>query len=316
MNCDMPLRRMQDVQVRGAVGTVEDVKRKLNTDELLRKEADGTRVNVFIVDTGIHKESLLPQAQPNYHLWPGPWQARQDSGHANYVAFDVLIAAPRAHLYDYPLLAVTEAGHEAFLTSATHAFRDILDALRNDPNLKPAVVVNCWGAPTDGDAPPGRPENYSHNENHPLNEAVRDLGQIADVIFAAGNDGIGSGNNILGVNSHPDALCVAAAMVNDELLNTSSHGPGALYRQEPDITGFSNFQAGNRLHTATSTACPVVAGVVAAFRSTRTGRNLTPAEMKDHLLKSARKVNGINGWNRAFGHGIINASKALDSILN
>ena len=109
---------------------------------------------------------------------------------------------------------------------------------------------------------------------------------------------------------------MAAATINDDLLGYSSEGPGALEHDKPDITGFSHF-AGSGVFPAdggTSAACPVVAGVIAAIRSSSKGRQLPPADLKQFLLDNTNVVHSGSGWDPQFGFGIVDASAAYDAI--
>jgi subtilisin family serine protease len=191
------------------------------------------------------------------------------------------------------------------------------------------VAVNSWGMyDSSTDAPAGDPQNYSDNPAHPFNQVTAALaGSGVDVVFAAGNCGstcpdgrcgrndVGPGNSIMGANSHPEVATVAAATVNREMLGYSSEGPGTLDHDKPDLAGYSHF-SGSGIYPAdsgTSAACPVVAGVIAALRSSPEGRNLTPRDLKDLLTRNANAVHG-GGWDPQFGAGLIDAGAAFAAL--
>ncbi|MNL76210.1 Calcium-dependent protease precursor [compost metagenome] len=63
--------------------------------------------------------------------------------------------------------------------------------------------------------------------------------------------------------------------------------------------------------SGTSMATPLVAGLAGLIRSKHPG--LSPAKVKEILEKSADKVPAMGGeaWTEKFGHGRINALKAV-----
>jgi len=67
------------------------------------------------------------------------------------------------------------------------------------------------------------------------------------------------------------------------------------------------------IHIGTSAACPVVAGIVAALRSTPKGAALSPAALKGVLQQTA--TNPAHVWTADLGYGIINPNAALEAIL-
>ena len=308
-----------------AVGTHVDVQNKLNLTSLLADGAQGTGVKVVVVDTGIDGSQV--NVSGGYNPRPGVAPGTSPPDHGTMVAFDALIAAPQCMIFDYALLQSQGNTWVAFLSDAIRAFSEIMIDHLQAPG--PMVAVNSWGMyDTSSDAPPGNPQNYSENPNHPFNQITAALvGSGVDVVFAAGNCGstcpdgrcgtnnVGPGNSIHGANSHPDVVTVAAVTVNDDLLGYSSEGPGALHNDKPDIAGYSHFDGSGvfSADSGTSAACPVVAGVMAAIRSSNKGRNLSPADLKNFLLNNANAVHG-GGWDPQFGTGIVDASAAYDAI--
>jgi subtilisin family serine protease len=311
----------------GPVGSYKDVKKKLNVASLHKKKLDGRGVRLMIVDAGIDQTKIPVTGgySPNPAVSPGN---SVPPGHGTMVAYDARIAAPKAMVFDYPLLMSTIGGQwVGLLSDAIRVFSEIMIQVLNTPG--PAVVVNSWAMfDRSEDAPVGNPQNYGANPRHPFNQLVTALiGMGIDVVFAAGNCGStcpdtrcgpgdkGPGNSIHGANSHPEVITVGAVTINDELLGYSSEGPGALYKGKPDIAGFSHF-AGSGVWPAdggTSAACPVVAGVVAALRSKPEVKSKTPSEIKTALLQSARQL-GAPGWNAQTGWGMVDAKAALAAL--
>lgn len=307
-----------------AVGTDTDVLNKLNIQRLHQAGSQGRGVKLVIVDSGIDGTQI--NVAGGFNPRPGIAPGTAQPGHGTMVAYDALIAASNAIVYDYPLLW-KGGGWVAYLSDAIRAFSEILITHLQSPG--PMVVVNSWGMySTNQDAPTGHPQNYSQNPSHPFNQIVSAVvGSGVDVLFAAGNCGqaapdsrcgagdIGPAYSIHGANSHSDIISVAAVTVNDDLLGYSSEGPGKLNASKPDICGFSHFQGSGvaSADTGTSAACPVVAGVVAALRSTPQGAKVSPATLKQHLLDYARSTHGP-GWSPQYGWGIVDADASYATL--
>lgn len=306
-----------------SVGTVIDVRQRLNLASLQSNQMDGRGVKIMVVDGGIDQTQIpvVGGFSPNPAVSPG----NSPSGHGTMVAFDALIAAPRAMIYDYPLLTSNSGGRTiGLLSDGLRVFSEIMVMHLQVPG--PMVVINSWAVyDRRTDSPIGNPQNYCSNPRHPFNTLISALTATGiDVLFAAGNCGgtwadqrcglndRGPGNSIFGANSHPDVISVAAVTINDDVLGYSSEGPGTLYANKPDIAGFSHFAGSGvfPVDSGTSAACPVVAGVVAALRSKSSVSNLPPSTIKDALLQSARRISTAD-WNPQTGAGITDAGAAL-----
>jgi subtilisin family serine protease len=322
---DCEIQAFQAVCPEHPVGTHRDVGTALNLAPLRAAGAQGAGVKVVVVDGGIDGTRI--NVSGGYNPRPGVAPGTAPPGHGTMVAFDALIAAPRAMIYDYALLQSRGGFWVGFLSDAIRAFSEIMIDHLETPG--PMVAVNSWGMyDSSTDAPAGDPQNYSDNPAHPFNQVTAALaGSGVDVVFAAGNCGstcpdgrcgrndVGPGNSIMGANSHPEVVTVAAATVNREMLGYSSEGPGALDHDKPDLAGYSHF-SGSGIYPAdsgTSAACPVVAGVIAALRSSPAGRNLAPRDMKDLLTRNANAVRG-SGWDPQFGAGLIDAGAAFAAL--
>lgn len=321
-----PIAPFPIVSPQNAVGTVADVRQKLDLASLHSVQMDGRGVKLMIVDTGIDQSHV--GVSGGFSTNPAVAPGNSPPDHGTMVAFDACIAAPRALVWDYPLLKSTgNSQWVPLLSDAIRMFSEIMISVLQMPG--PTVVVNSWGMfDRSQDAPVGNPQNYSANPRHPFNQLVTALvGSGADVVFAAGNCGStapaqqcgtgdsGPGNSIHGANSHPDVITVGAVTVNDDILGYSSEGPGGLASQKPDIAGYSHFVGSGifPVDSGTSAACPVVAGVIAALRSKPSLRSLMPAQLKAVLMKSARDT-GTLGWDPQSGWGIIDVKAALKML--
>jgi subtilisin family serine protease len=102
-------------------------------------------------------------------------------------------------------------------------------------------------------------------------------------------------------------------------LGYSSQGPGQprLATKKPDLCAPSQFAeecdaaTGN---TGSSAAAALTAGVVAALRSKWNAQDLSPDELKQVLLVSARRNKG-DAWNDRLGHGILDAAAAFHTAM-
>src|SRR5947207_2853535 len=142
----------------GAVGTADDVARRVGVSALRAHGLTGKSVHVAVVDTGIDG-SRIPVAggwAPGSDYVPG--SAKPD--HGTMVAYDVGIAAPEAKIYDYALLR-TEAGTwAAFLSDAIAAFADLIERVNANPGRR--VVNNSGGVlPPPEDTPKACPATSS-----------------------------------------------------------------------------------------------------------------------------------------------------------
>jgi subtilisin family serine protease len=307
-----------------ASGDFKDVIKAIGADKLKASKITGKNIRVVIVDTGIDGthpgpsgENLQNNISATFKPVSGYKSGSAKSDHGTMVAFDCLLAAPDAVLYDYPLLKGDGKSWQSFLSDALSAFANLMDLLQKQPG--PLVVNNSWALYNRStDAPVGTPENYSANPNHPFNQVVGSLVSAgADVVFAAGNcgqdcpdgrcgtDDTGPGQSIHGANSHPSVITVAAVTVKKQWLGYSSQGPGGLAKEKPDLSGYSQF-LGSGVYTAdggTSAACPVVSGTVAALR--QAWPKASPDAVKAALEKNAQPLG--SGWSYNTGSGVVDA---------
>ncbi len=318
------------------VGDHLDVADRLQVTELMNRGMDGSNVFVAIVDTGVNLSHLQSKGQdPGFdgaHSWSpvsGSVLGDMPVDHGTMCAFDVCITAPECTLLDYALLQSQATGGstmDGFLSDAVKGFSQLL-TLMTGPNSPQALVVNnSWGMfHSSWDFPVGHAGNYSDNPDHPFNiivESLEDAG--ADILFAAGNcgaecpDGRCEDENdqgIYGANSHSSVLSIAGVSIDRERLGYSTQGPGRLDQNKPDLSAYTHF-AGSEVYSAdsgTSAACPVAAGLVAAVRSVYPHTELTSAQLRNLLRRSARDLGGI-GFDFDHGYGLIDTAALLDLL--
>lgn len=332
------------------IGTMADVRTKLDVAALHGRGLDGTNVAIAVMDTGINLAHLKRKlgVQPlfdAFNSWTPPGIAIAPGAHpidhGTMCAFDALIAAPRATLLDFPILATSAAGGAvtgSTLSVAMQAFQQLWTswAVAFAPGgvhrFGALVINNSWGIyHPSWDFPPGHPGRYVDNPDHPFNGLVGLLTKSGiDIVFAAGNCGspgpdgrcVGrTTGSIMGANASPDVLTLAGCDTNDVRVPYSSQGPSiaGMFQNKPDITAYTHFLGSEAFgagspDTGTSTACPVAAGCVAAIRTRLSRTTFPPPNLFAQLKSTARKVGGATGWNGDYGHGIIDPDATATSF--
>lgn len=325
----------------GPVGTWNDVAARLGRDELAAAGLTGAGVALAIVDTGINAAKVNQVSGGTIAVDAArSWNPAGVTGkagefavdHGTMCAFDALITAPRATFLDIPALLSTRTGGsrmDGLLSDALAAFAHLRTVLTDQPEDRRALVIsNSWGSFSPGwDFPVGDPGNYSDNPDHPFNIMVGALDAAgADILFAAGNCGRDCPDGrcayperpITGANSHPAALSVAAVDTGAGRIGYSSQGPGRLTDRKPDICAYSHFLGSTAFgpqapDSGTSAACPVLAGVVAAFRTKWPATEVPPARLRELLLRTAAEAGGA-GFDYDFGHGIADPGALLAEL--
>lgn len=312
-----------------AVGVPADVIAATNMAPVHAAGHIGTGTRLVIVDSGVDGTQI--NVAGGWNLHPGVAPGTAAPGHGTMVAWDALLMAPGAMIWDCPLLRSAGGGLVAYMSDAIRAYGQILATVLQNPGVW--VVVNSWGMyDRSMDAPVGSPQNYARNPRHPFNQIVgATVGSGVDIVFAAGNCGdrcpsglcgigdTGPGQSIHGANSHPEVISVAAATYRGDRLGYSSQGPGGLSAWAPDVTAPSHFDGAGvvyPVHTGTSAACPIVAGTIAAARSkSPAARAMLPSQLKSQLLATAKQPAGMSaGWNADYGYGMIDAGAFWASL--
>ena len=321
------------------LGTDRHVAARLGVPRLHRRRMDGRGVYVAIVDTGINlahlrrrgKRPLLDPTR-SFMLRRGDVPGNLPVGHGTMCAYDALIAAPRATLLDIALLRSTRRGGgsamSGLLSDAVRAYAHLYRVMRGvsrPGTINSLVVNNSWGMFHESwDFPPGHPGRYADNPRHPFNRIVGILDHAgADILFAAGNCGRNcpdgrcrgvTNAGIFGANAHPQVTCVAGVDVLKRRVGYSTSGPGRLMFLKPDVCGYTHFR-GSGVYSAdggTSAATPVVAGLVAAFRSrfqfNRRDFRTSPAAIRNLLTRTAEDRGSI-GFDFDYGWGIANGNR-------
>jgi subtilisin family serine protease len=157
------------------------------------------------------------------------------------------------------------------------------------------------------------------------------------ILFAAGNetrplDGVKDGQiSHQGFALHPDVIAVAASNSFDKGAWYSNYGPeiticapSSGYPGRSIVTtdrrGQSGYTSGDYTFSfgGTSSATPLAAGLAALILSANS--DLTSSEVREIMMETADKIdeaNGqyVNGHSPFYGHGRINAHRALQRVL-
>ena len=330
-------------------GTLAHAHRLIRADALGAAGLDGDGVKVVIIDQGVDARRLPPGSRFMGGWWkpgqPGavrPGQAAKDNRHGTMIAQNVLALAPKAMIFDCPLIPPRITGNlPAFLSDAFGAItrmasRHRVAAAQIRPNTFKGrwVFVNAWSVyDAKGEATPGE---YIRNRYHWVACAVDHAATVADVVFAAGNCGafcpdgrcaeelIGPGRSILGANSLDSVLTVGAARADGIWAGYSSQGPGQFPayggggpQQKPDLAAPSHFrvlETAHRLAGGSSAASAVAAGVVAALRTRWSDATLPSPALFERLRAGAWQPDGSAGWNNRHGHGVLDCSATLQAL--
>jgi len=327
------------------VGDTTDVRKKLDTCQLESRGLDGTDVAVAIVDMGINLTHLTAKLGSTPRLdvansWTRPGvlttPGQHPVAHGTMCAYDALIAASNATLLDYDIILQGPEPLQTTLSIALQAYSQLLldwvfpklpamivrDFVRKGlGHYKGLVVSNSWGIRnTNQDLPKGNPGRYVDNPHHPFQRITATLARFgADIAFAAGDCGVECPNpqcgstsgSIMGANANAAVLSVAGCDIHDYRVGYSSQGPSiaGMAAEKPDVTAYTHFLGSEinpgRPDSGISAACPVAAGCIASLRTKAPASSLSPAVLFRLIKHTARQVPGPAGWNKDYGHGII-----------
>ncbi|MBP0465240.1 S8 family serine peptidase [Roseomonas sp. PWR1] len=323
--------------------TFEDARALVRADALAAKGLDGKGVKVVVIDQGVAAGRLL---DPSRFAggWskaggPQPGTATGTNTHGTMIARTIQALAPRALIFDCPLIPPRILGNlPAFLSDAFGAIGAIARDIRLLGMLDPRfagrwVLVNAWSIyDARGETVPGE---YTKNPYHWVACAIDAAAPHAAIVFAAGNCGefgpdprcaprvIGPGRSILGANSLDSVLTVGAVRADGIWAGYSSQGPGqfAQYlghpQQKPDLVAPSHFRTPEAPYPragGSSAACAVAAGAVAALRTGWHDSVVPNDALFGHLRKAARQMDGSAGWNLRTGHGVLDCAATIAGL--
>jgi hypothetical protein len=303
-----------------ARGDVNDVAKQLGIAPIWEAGIRGMGVTIGIVDGGVDLQEFAGDFKTQQIS--GGWQ--DDYGqkaywgaHGNAAAAIVLAIAPEANIFD---IRIAANEHPTRISSALAGFHWSISQFK--ANRAPQILTNGWGIYQES-----WDSGYASNPNHPFTRKVAEaVKEGIIVLFAAGNCGTGCpmercaeydvsdaghGGSILGANGHSQVITVGAVNPKGHWIGYSSQGPATLDPKKPDICAFSHFSAYSECESGTSTACHVMAGVLALLKQNQMA--LTPEEAKYAIVSTANR-SGEGDWGPRLGHGIIQPQKAIESL--
>ena len=304
---------------------------------------DGQGVNVVIVDQGLVRAELGSNYGGGWSVGlniagqPTPQPGTVRPAHGMMIANNILKVAPKAKLFDLPMVPPFQIPNmQTFLSTANAAWLYMLlsiSALKLGEFPGPWILVNPWGIfSRKTEIPLG---HYTENPASPFNVDVASaVTANMDVLFAAGNCGQfcpdnrcggldrGPSRSIWGANSLHHVLTVGAVRADDMWLGYSSQGPGQQFlgKAKPDFCATSQFAEdddGFNINTGTSAATGLTAGVIAALRSRWKPATVSPQALQQVLHQTARKPTSVpwtNAMRHRLGHGVLDARAAYDLL--
>ncbi|MBX5484214.1 MAG: S8 family serine peptidase [Myxococcaceae bacterium] len=282
------------------------------------KRSTGKGVIVAVLDTGIAYETRgdfvqVPDLKgasfvEGYDFVNDTNEPHDDHGHGTHVAGTIAQVTHNSEgvagvAYEATLMPVKVLDAFGYGTSA-----DIADAIRWAADHGADVINLSLGG-----------GGYSQAMASAIDYARK---QGATVVCAAGNGGTG---RVEFPAAYPGAVAVSAIGPDGKLAFYSSWGkeldiaaPGG-NKQLGDEGGIlQNTISARDLRTpvyafyqGTSMATPHVSGVAALLYAAGAKG---PDQVEKALFEGARKVDGQQGWNEKYGHGVVNAEGALEAL--
>lgn len=307
-------------------------------------DRDGSNVNVVIVDEGINRgyargigalddpaiDAFEAQLyRPDGRAAPGTYRdpfTAPASWHTSMIVRNVLRLAPKARIYDAPLLPSRVMDVSTFETDVAKLFDSIL-AARNASTYKaqPWILVNAWSVadPVQQYRTAAENKRYIDGIDNIATATIQAMSSDFDIVFAAGNAGEFAPNRgtgtyfrgpnrcLNGANALSGVLTVGAVDVSGRWVGASSQGdgPDSLKYGEnapkPDLCAPAWFAENNDAYatnTGSSAACAVAAGAIAAMRS---GSFCGKSTDLFKLLRETALRPAGSGWNNRTGFGVL-----------
>jgi subtilisin family serine protease len=319
-----------------------DVSLGCNADRAHRDGITGRGIRVAMVDTGWYRHPYFVQRGYRAQavvLGPGTADPTHDEvGHGTGESANLFAVAPDVELL--PVKAMLAGTLNNVLVNSTAAFNTAV-------GLNPDIITNSWGFSV---------------QNGPLSAAQQALAAACAAAVASGIVVVFSaGNGHWGFpGQHPDVISAGGVyMGNDGSMRASDYASGFMSnvypgRRVPDVSGLVGMrpgaqyimlpvESGDEIDTdlsggthpngdetatndgwaafsGTSAAAPQVAGVAALIK--QACRHLSPAEVKDILMSTARDVTAgrnhpnfnnpaVVGPDTATGNGLADAMSAV-----
>lgn len=267
----------------------------------------GQGIKVAVLDTGVdyNNSELIASYAGGYNFVSGNTNPMDDNGHGTHIAGTIAAAhngggvvgvAPNVQLYALKVLDSTGTGYTSSIIAA-------LDwAIANGVK----VTNNSYGSATD------------------LGQAAADAFAKAEQVgilsvAAAGNSGTCSGGSdtVVYPARYSSVLAVSATDASDSRPCFSSTGSKVELAAPGVNINSTKLGGGTTLYSGTSMATPHVAGVAAlvAEAGIKANQPQTGSSIRKILDSTAYDL-GTVGIDTFYGYGLVNAYKAVNSILS
>lgn len=174
-----------------------------------------------------------------------------------------------------------------------HALKSIDYATQNGAN----IMSNSWGGGGFSQA---------------LEDAIKRASDAGILFVAAAGNHRGNNDQQPTYPANyavPNVVSVAAIDESGELASFSCFGQNTVHVAAPGVGVLSTTPDGYKSWSGTSMATPHVSGVAALLLANEP--NLTPTEIKDRLIKTARPLSSLRG--KVVSAGVVNAYYALEN---
>ena len=309
-----------------AIGNSDEVVSAIGCQPFWKNGVLGSNTVIAICDNGVDK-SKFPVIDGWSPAGTEPWGEVQNSPafyHGSMVSHAALLSAPEAKILDIGVLKYPNADRGAWLSNAIEGINWVVNWQRNNPEYR-VVINNSWSTyrrlSTDLPTSVG---SFANSKDHPFNERLEVVARSGiPIIFACGNCGDpcpdlrcgdndrGPGNSIWGAASLENVISVAAVDLTRQRLPYSSQGPGAIHYEKPDFACFSHFKGYLPIDPGTSTASPVLSGLISLMLSLKPDISSTSIR---NILKESCESSKV-GWDSGIGYGVPSGEKVFE-LLN
>ncbi|MEM7342837.1 MAG: S8 family peptidase [Chloroflexota bacterium] len=263
----------------------------------------GDEIIIAILDTGIDLDH--PDLQANIvngaTFIPGTSTPDDDHGHGTHVAgiaaaignnnLGIAGVSWRAKLMPVKVLSASGSGSDSTVSQG------IEYAVNNG-----AHIINMSLGAAYTSYPCSGFDTISNAINYAKSQGVL-------VVAAAGNESVGK---VSCPSAYDEVISVSSTTSSNSLSSFSNYGP-RVDVSAPGSSIYSTLRGGGYgYQSGTSMATPYVAGLAALILSFETTLN---ADQVRNILETTVDDLGTVGWDQLYGHGRINAQKAIESLI-
>jgi thermitase len=266
---------------------------KIEADKAWSTQMGNRSVLVAVVDTGIYYKH--PDLLPNYVALGYDWvnddnDPIDDHGHGTHCA-GIVAAATNNGVGISGIAQVGVMAEKGLAYNGIGYEDDLANAIVHAVDQGADIISCSWGSSSDSQL------------IHDAVEYATSKGAL--VVAAAGNSGSSEKHYPA---AYPEVVAVTATNEKDKLASFSTYGDWVDIAA-PGASVVSTFLWGTYVSmSGTSMACPHVAGVAALVWSEF--RGMSNEQVRSQLFYSADDL-GASGFDVYFGHGRVNARKAV-----